>query len=69
MSLNKLIGKLLMFIAFHLCFKWLIKRNYWQRKASAINADGEYKDQWYWVDLMCVEYGYFTDIGHRNESK
>ena len=51
---------LVMFIFFHLCLKFLIKRNYRLRRESALNGDNKYPDEWYWADLLAVKHGYFV---------
>jgi hypothetical protein len=54
--------KILMFFAFYLALKPLIKYNYKKRK------DGLELDEWHWADDLAAKYGYFVCIRSDNES-
>ncbi len=64
-----MLGKILMFLPFHLILKPLIKRNYRLRFKSAMNGDGKHPDEWYWADSLAVKYGYFVSRSHRYDKK
>jgi hypothetical protein len=59
-AVGAMIQRPVMFIFFHLCLKFLIKRNYRLRAESALNGDNKHPDKWYWADLLAVKYGYFV---------
>jgi hypothetical protein len=48
-------NKILFFIAWHIAIKWMIKRNY------ALRKQGKKPDEWYWLDVVSMERGYFVD--------
>ena len=53
-----MIMRIIMFPVFHLILKPLIRRNYRLRELSAISGDGKYPDEWYWADLLAMNFGY-----------
>ena len=67
------IARVILFLPFHLFFKRLIKRNYKNRRMTAIyrkygghlntSDRREHNDEWYWADKFFVKYRYFAERG------
>lgn len=48
--------KILVFIAFHLFLKYLIKDNYKLRKKGIL------PDEWHWADKLSSNYGFYVSL-------